>query len=359
MSAPFNLLDQLGITGSSGTFLYAINTYDRLNRLADSTGLMSYSPGAKGVSFDNTFQFQDLPGATIPVLWNLPNLQANGSLGALFLHHHNRAGTTAEVLTMPGHAALVSGSGQTAWEFSPMRVSVTDTNGNPVNGARVSFAVPNSGASGRFPSGRNVAVTGADGIAAMPMVANGTAGSYSVVATVAGLPGSMPFNMTNLAPQATVSGAVAGGTATAAVAGAWHLAPTGTTTYTSGGFIPASGHAKSPSKAVPRTLTLASSLIDLTAVGGANGSDVVVTLTYPQALPPHTQFWMFGVTPDGAPAHWYRFRNVVITGNVATLTITDGGIGDGDGVANGVVRLLGGPGVFRSALPAIMSTVIN
>ena len=42
-----------------------------------------------------------LTGAKIPVTFNVANLNANASLGALLLHHHNKAGSTAETLTVP------------------------------------------------------------------------------------------------------------------------------------------------------------------------------------------------------------------------------------------------------------------
>ena len=362
LGVPLAAVPNLGITGSSGSFWYSIQTYDRLNQAADSILGIPYNMAAKGVSFGSALQYADLPGAGIPVLWNLPALQANQSLGALFLHHHNRAGTTAEVLKMAGNVAWVAGGGQTAWQFDPMKVKVTDTNGAPVAGAQVVFSVPGAGATGLFPTGSNVAMTGADGIAVMPMVSNGTAGDYTVVASVPGLVQTVSFNVTNVAGQTQVSGTVPGGLANASVAGGWMMAPisTGTSpTYSSGGFIPVTGHPRSPVKALPRHVSLTEGLVDITLTGGAPGANAVVTLTYAQPLPKGTQFWMFGVTPDGAPAHWYRYNNVVISGNVVTLTIKDGAVGDGDAVANGLVRLLGGPGRSSTLVPIMMQVLFD
>jgi subtilisin family serine protease len=362
MGVPFSVLPDLGVTASSGVFWYTIDTYDRQNNPADSTSVLSYDLGANGVSFGGSLQFADLPGVTVPVLWNLPALQANGSLGALFLHHHNRAGTTAEVLKMAGNVAWVAGGGQTAWQFDPMKVRVTDTNGAPVTGAQVVFSVPGTGATGLFPTGSNVATTGADGIAVMPMVSNGTAGDYTVVASVPGLVQTVSFSMTNVAGQTQVSGTVPGGPANASVAGSWMVAPisTGTSpTYSSGGFIPVTGHPRSPVKALPRHVSLTQGLVDIALTGGAPGANAVVTLTYAQPLPKGTQFWMFGATPDGAPAHWYRYNNVVISGNVVTLTVKDGAVGDGDAVANGLVRLLGGPGRSSTLVPTMMQVLFD
>jgi len=56
---------------------------------------------APGLDFGGGILFDDLSGAQIPVNFNVANLTANGSLGALLLHHHNKVGSTAEVLTVP------------------------------------------------------------------------------------------------------------------------------------------------------------------------------------------------------------------------------------------------------------------
>jgi hypothetical protein len=83
----------------------------------------------------------------------------------------------------------------------PFAVYVTDVAGNPVAGATVNFVAPGSGASGTFAdSGTNQtsAMTDNTGIAiASPFTANAQTGTYSVIATVSGLPGQMIFTLTN------------------------------------------------------------------------------------------------------------------------------------------------------------------
>jgi hypothetical protein len=46
--------------------------------------------------------YNDLPGNTIPVTYNAAGFEANGSLGALLLHHYNLTGNRAQVLAVGG-----------------------------------------------------------------------------------------------------------------------------------------------------------------------------------------------------------------------------------------------------------------
>ncbi len=85
---------------------------------------------------------------------------------------------------------------------TPLRAAVADPAGRPVAGVPVTFTAPAAGASGTFASGRTVTVgSGADGVAVAPIfVANATAGTFVVVATVNAL--SANFALTNLAAAA-------------------------------------------------------------------------------------------------------------------------------------------------------------
>jgi hypothetical protein len=77
---------------------------------------------------------------------------------------------------------------------------VKDQNGNPFPGATVTFAAPTSGAGGTFPGGLTTvtAMTNASGVATAPtFTANGTVGSYTVTASVAGVATSASFSLTN------------------------------------------------------------------------------------------------------------------------------------------------------------------
>lgn len=103
MSAP---LATLGLTAGS-TFQYVVDTYDTVTGdNIDHLGPFTYNLAAPGLDFGGGVLFDDLPGAKIPVNFNVANLTANGSLGALLLHHHNKIGSTAEVLTVPPATVL-------------------------------------------------------------------------------------------------------------------------------------------------------------------------------------------------------------------------------------------------------------
>jgi uncharacterized repeat protein (TIGR01451 family) len=62
----------------------------------------NYAAASQGLNFVGTTLAEDLNGASLPVSWNSANMTANGSLGALLLHHHNKSGQRAQVLTLGG-----------------------------------------------------------------------------------------------------------------------------------------------------------------------------------------------------------------------------------------------------------------
>ena len=76
------------------------------------------------------------------------------------------------------------------------------------------------------------------------------------------------------------------------------------------------------------------------------GDATTVTITLPSAVPVGTQYWKYGPTPTDATNHWYQLPMGDDNGdNVITITLVDGGLGDGDLTANGVIVDPGGPGV--------------
>jgi hypothetical protein len=81
-----------------------------------------------------------------------------------------------------------------------LAVKVVDAAALPVAGATVTFTAPASGASGSFAASAPsaTAVSGADGVATAPaFTANGTVGSFSVTAGVAGVSSPAAFSLTN------------------------------------------------------------------------------------------------------------------------------------------------------------------
>lgn len=84
-------------------------------------------------------------------------------------------------------------------------------------------------------------------------------------------------------------------------------------------------------------------------ITGVNlGQIVNITIAFPQDIPITAQYWICG--PNGSidnpqPMRWYPIPLGSNDGdNVITITKQDGGIGDEDGVANGIIVDDGGPG---------------
>ena len=121
----------MGLTGAS-TIRYFVNTYNPNllfpDSIVDNLGPYTYNVGAQGLDFGGNILYEDLPGVAIPVTFDTNNLVANGSLGALLLHHHNKPGSTAEVLTVP----VVSGA-------APLLLSAVS---RKVHGAAGTFNLP-------------------------------------------------------------------------------------------------------------------------------------------------------------------------------------------------------------------------
>lgn len=101
----------------------------------------------------------------------------------------------------------------------------------------------------------------------------------------------------------------------------------------------------------PASVSFPNGVFGFDVTGLTPGDSVVMTITLPA-----------GATPDT----YYKFQNggsfeflrgagdeegAVINGNVITLTLIDGGLGDADGVANGTISDPGAPGVTAATPP--------
>jgi len=93
----------------------------------------------------------------------------------------------------------------------PLVVYVVDSLGSPVSGVDITFTAPASGPSSTFVDSGNItttATTDAGGLAlASALTANHLVGSYDVVATAFGLPGTLNFALTNVAWFVATTGA--------------------------------------------------------------------------------------------------------------------------------------------------------
>jgi len=135
---------------------------------------------------------------------------ANSVYGSVSFSLTNSAGGIPATIT-PLSSALQSAKVNTNYE-PPLSVRVLDASGSPVSGATVTFTlgvaaagaggsagVSSAAASFADGSAQGTATTDSDGIATSPQfTANGTIGSLTATATVAGLPEPASFRLENL-----------------------------------------------------------------------------------------------------------------------------------------------------------------
>jgi hypothetical protein len=119
---------------------------------------------------------------------------------------------------------------------------------------------------------------------------------------------------------------------------------TANATISSCSFDAGSTRFVNPPPGLPAGVTLPDGAFQFIANACPVGGTAKVTLTMPHEQPPGTVFWKF----DGA--RWMDYP-ATINGNVVTYFVTDGGPGDADGVANGVIVDPGGPGPMLKAGP--------
>jgi hypothetical protein len=165
----------------------------------------------------------------------------------------------------------------------PLAVTVTDSNGNAVAGASVTFGAPASGASGVFAGAgaSAVALTNSSGVAVAPdFSANEVPGGYIVTARVAGLSSEATFALVN---TARTSASVVG------PAGTYLLVTSSGKVLTSGG---ATNYGSVEGK-------LTSPVVGLAATPGGRG------------------YWV--VTSKGQV---FAFGNAVVYGSAANLHLT-------------------------------------
>jgi hypothetical protein len=84
-------------------------------------------------------------------------------------------------------------------------------------------------------------------------------------------------------------------------------------------------------------------LLEFTTLCVAPGATVTITMIFPSEIPIDSEYWK--IVND----EWFKLPNDLVGDNdgdnVLTITLTDGGTGDADGVANGQIVDPGGPGV--------------
>ena len=202
-------------------------------------------------------------------------------------------------------------------------------------------------------------VIGNQAIGSNAFVVSGLAGgTHAITATYAGtaigsVAGSQSAVLdqvvfgppTFLAPSATGTGTI---TATIAGSGA-------TCTFATASFLPSPPGSGPVPATAPNGVVFPHGLFDFTTTACTPGAAATFTVVYPTPIV-QASYWKFGPTPSQTTPHWYTLP-ATIAGNTATFTIVDGGVGDDDLVANGVIVDQGGPGLTPSAVVPALSAV--
>jgi hypothetical protein len=182
-------------------------------------------------------------------------------------------------------------------------------------------------------------------------LANGTLYSCTVTATNAAGPGppSAPASVTPvLVTSFSGPSATGTGTITASFTGGGPGCG-----FTSARFIPVSGDPDSP-PAPPAGVVFPHGLFDFVLGGCAPGATITMQVVYPTPLTRGTNYWKYGPRPTLPSAHWYILPSS-LSSQTMVFVIPDGGTGDDDLLANGIIVDQGGPGVSTAnrAIPML------
>jgi protocatechuate 3,4-dioxygenase beta subunit len=138
-----------------------------------------------------------------------PPFTANFTVGDYTVDAHSDYGTVGLSLsnTANGLPSSITASATTSQEATingsyaqPLQARVTDANGNPVQGANVTFAIllGTTGAGANFLAGEPSATTDANGLATSPpLVANGVPGRFTATASTAGVSSVATYTLDN------------------------------------------------------------------------------------------------------------------------------------------------------------------
>lgn len=230
------------------------------------------------------------------------------------------------------------GDGQATVSWAPP----ADTRGNPPDKYTVTSSPASAGCTANAP------LT----VCTVPGLANGTPYTFTVQAQHPNGPGPSSATSAPVTPGTrqysgptpngggTINVVVGGGGATCAL--------TGVDTY-----------ATTPPAGAPPQLSFPYGVFQFRASGCVSGSTLQVAITYPNPLPPNTEFWKHGPAAPSAANTWFAYPGVTLSPDRRTVTysITDNGVGDSDSASGvildpfGAAVLAGSPGPV--AVPAV------
>jgi hypothetical protein len=125
-----------------------------------------------------------------------------------------------------------------------------------------------------------------------------------------------------------------------------------------GWSVSSASFAATPSVTPPPGVTFPNGILDLRLSTGSSGTDATVVVQYTTAVPAGAVYMKYGKTAANQTDHWYQLdasRAVFASDRMSvTLTLTDGGAGDHDLLANGTIVDPGGPALVEpTAVPTL------
>jgi hypothetical protein len=197
VNTPFATLLQAQVTDAFGNAVNGANVTFQAPATGPS-GMFAVNPTVATVNGIAT-----APALTANTVAGMFKVTAStAGAGSVSFALGNTAGSVATIV-------IAGGNGQRVPTGSPfprqLQVLVSDAFGNPECGAPVTFTAPGAGAGGAF-NGGGAVITDATGIAYAPvLVANGTPGTFTVMASSGGF--STSFGLTNTSPPLAFSSA--------------------------------------------------------------------------------------------------------------------------------------------------------
>ena len=298
----------------------------------------------------------DSTAPAVPVCTATPN-PATASQAVTISCTGVEAGSSVSI---PGATCTVTGTtatctgGTGATLGSNPSVSITDSTGNASNSVlplQLSTALPSCTANPNpagagtpvtisctgVPSGSTVSIAGTTCVATGATTVSCTGGTGLTLGNNPAITVSNPTSgsssgnvpLTTTAPIRTHSGSVVGtgtGIATATLIGGGPGC----------GFEPSLTAFVTEPKPSPPGLVFPYGVFSFKASGCTPGSTVTVQVTWPGAIGGHA-IWKYGPATPGAPVSTWFNTGLVASGSSTTHTVTDGGVGEGNLMIDGII----------------------
>jgi hypothetical protein len=134
-----------------------------------------------------------------------------------------------------------------------------------------------------------------------------------------------------------------------------------TASNNNGWSVSSASFAATPTVTPPYGVAFPNGILDLRLTTGTSGTNATVVVQYSTAVPAGAVYMKYGKTAANTTDHWYQLdasRAVFANDRMSvTLTLTDGGAGDHDLLANGTIVDPGGPALVPPVETAPIPTL--